>query len=313
MKILLADDTRSLAMLLAARLRELGHEVLLAPDGRAAVESFRDEAPDLVLMDIEMPLLDGFAATRRIRALEAERQWAWTPVIFLTAHDSLDYLVQAIEAGGDDYLTKTAHERVLQAKMQAMERIARMRRDLLQAHLRLQELAHQDGLTGLPNRRYLDRQVDEIWPACAQAAKPFGLLLIDVDHFKRYNDHYGHQAGDDCLRQVALCLARCVERQRSGQERWESFVTRYGGEEFAMILPGMTEDRLQDLAQEVCREVAAEGIEHVHNTPWGQVTVSVGAAWTARPQGEVKWLFRQADERLYRAKAAGRNRCVTQG
>jgi len=310
MKILVADDTRSLALLLAARLRDMGHGVLTAHDGEAAVELFRTQAPDLVLMDIEMPRLDGFAATRRIRALEAERQWAWTPIIFLTAHDSLDYLVQAIEAGGDDYLTKNAHEQVLAAKMQAMDRIARMRRQLLEAHQRMQTMANQDGLTGLANRRHMDRQVDLGWQACVESKRPYGLLLIDVDHFKRYNDHYGHQAGDECLRRVATRLGEQVKGLAPALERFEPFAARYGGEEFALVLPSMDNGALRSIAQQVCEAVPALQIEHAPNQPWGRVTVSVGGAWMPSAQGHVAQLFRLADARLYEAKAQGRNRAI---
>ncbi len=127
MKILLVDDARTVLMVMTSRLASYGHDVVHAANGQAAVEAFAVQAPDLVLMDIEMPVMNGFEATNRIRAFEATQQWAWTPIIFLTSSDTVENLVTAIEAGGDDFMSKFAPEPVLNAKMKAMSRIATLR------------------------------------------------------------------------------------------------------------------------------------------------------------------------------------------
>ena len=175
MNILLVEDSRAAAALMTARLISFGHEVSHAENGQMAFDKFRVSPPDLVLMDIEMPLMNGFEAANRIRALEATQKWAWTPIIFLTGSDTPENLVMAIEAGGDDFLSKTVPEDILRAKMKAMTRIATMRQLLSIANLKLEQQASRDGLTGLFNRRWMDLNVNLAWggiqtkgyPVCA--------------------------------------------------------------------------------------------------------------------------------------------------
>ena len=153
----------AVVMVMTARLTSYGHEVVHAKNGLIAVETFLSAAPDLVLMDIQMPVMNGFEATNRIRAVEATQQWAWTPIIFLTASDTEQNLITAIDAGGDDFMAKTVPEPVLQAKMKAMSRIATLRQRLTAANSKLEDMANHDGLTGLYNRRSMDRSVDAAW------------------------------------------------------------------------------------------------------------------------------------------------------
>ena len=307
MKVLLVEDTRAVAAVMAARLSSFGFEVLLAENGEIAVAKFRAEAPDLVLMDIDMPVMNGFEATNRIRAFEATQQWAWTPVLFLTASDTSENLVTAIEAGGDDFLAKTLPEDVLRAKMKAMTRIADMRRRLSVANRKLENLANLDGLTGLCNRRSMDRRVDAAWVTCRDAGQPFGLLMIDVDNFKKYNDHYGHQAGDDCLKAVAAALDHVAADTAAGPVP-QAFAARYGGEEFAVVLPGATPARAEQLAAAAVAAVHALEIPHELNTSYQVVTISVGVSGMDPATGEIGSVFRAADRALYRAKDGGRNR-----
>lgn len=306
MKILLVEDARSVAAVFRARLESYGYEVSHAENGLVAVERFPELAPDLVLMDIEMPVMNGFEAVTRIRAYEAQHEWAWTPVIFLTASDSVENLIRAIEAGGDDYLTKMAPEGVMQAKMKAMSRISAMRRQLIAANRHLKAQASRDGLTGLYNRRYLDVLCDEAWMHACLHERGFGLLLLDVDHFKKYNDHYGHLAGDECLRNIATVLARMVEQSGVAQ----SLAARYGGEEFALVLPDVGVEALRALAERVLQGVRELRIPHAHNAGQGIATISIGGACATRANGEIAPLYRLADANLYAAKAAGRDRAV---
>lgn len=313
MKILLVDDGRSVVKVMTSRLTSYGHEVVSATNGRAGVETFANTAPDLVLMDIEMPIMNGFEATNRIRAFEANQQWAWTPIIFLTSSDTVENLVTAIEAGGDDFMSKLVPESVLQAKMKAMSRIAALRRSLTLANQQLQEIASQDGLTGLCNRRSMDARTDQIWKEALTAEHSFGLLMLDIDNFKKYNDHYGHQSGDDCLRSVATAIDKTTRQANALGQTQGAFAARYGGEEFAVVVPLATTPALSQLAASIVEAVRALAIAHEMNADWGFVTISAGGALLPRAQGKVVDAFRLADQRLYQAKQQGRNRAVVAG
>lgn len=313
MRILLVDDARSVVQVMTSRLVSYGYEVTHAANGQAAVEAFAKEAPDLVLMDIEMPVMNGFEATNRIRAFEATQQWAWTPIIFLTSSDTVENLVTAIAAGGDDFMSKFVPERVLHAKMQAMSRIAGLRRSLSMANQKLQDLASQDGLTGLCNRRSMDLRTDQYWADAVASAHGFGLLMLDIDNFKKYNDHYGHQTGDDCLRRVATAIDTATRDAHAQPLAPGAFAARYGGEEFAVIVPHARADGLAQVAHHIVQSVRALGIAHEKNEAWGVVTLSAGGACITSAQGKVVDIFRQADTCLYQAKQQGRNRAVTAG
>lgn len=308
MKILLVDDSRAVAIVTCARLESFGHQVRHAINGQTALDLFQTESFDLILMDIEMPGMNGFETTTRIRALEGQETWAWTPIIFVTATDTASNLVTAIEAGGDDFIAKNVPEAVLQAKMKAMSRIAALRTRLSVANSKLQEQANRDGLTGLLNRRAMDLQVDRLWELSVTQLRPFALLMVDVDNFKKYNDHYGHQMGDECLRLVAGCLARVVQQANEQQIAPGTFVARYGGEEFAVIIPDAPAGVHAELAARLVAAVAELGIVHEKNCDWGVVTISVGASCFEPAAGEIKQIFRQADQFLYKAKGNGRNR-----
>jgi len=311
MKILLVDDAQSVVMVMNARLASYGYEVVHASNGQEAVDVFAASAPDLVLMDIEMPIMNGFEATNRIRALEATKQWAWTPIIFLTSSDTVKNLVTAIEAGGDDFMSKFVPEPVLNAKMKAMSRIAALRQSLSRANQKLQDLASQDGLTGLCNRRSMDARTDQFWLVAGKERQSFGLLMLDIDNFKKYNDHYGHQSGDECLRRVATAVELATQNANAHGLCHEAFAARYGGEEFAVIVPNASAASLQVLAQGIVQAVAELKVPHARNEDWGNVTISVGGALQEPASGELVALFRQADARLYQAKARGRNCAVT--
>jgi diguanylate cyclase (GGDEF)-like protein len=232
-------------------------------------------------------------------------------VIFLTSSDTVENLVTAIEAGGDDFMSKFVPEPVLQAKMKAMSRIATLRRSLSQANLKLQNLASQDGLTGLCNRRSMDLRVDQLWFESAARKLSFGLLMLDIDNFKKYNDHYGHQSGDDCLRRVALSIDATTRQANEEGDTQDAFAARYGGEEFAVIVPNATPQALQGLADNIVKAVHGLAVAHEKNEDWGLVTISVGGALLDQASGEVVNVFRTADARLYKAKQQGRNRAVT--
>jgi diguanylate cyclase (GGDEF)-like protein len=309
MKILLVEDSRAVAALLMARLATFGHDVSLAEDGQVAFDMFCESRPDLVLMDIELPVMNGFEATHRIRSFEAMQKWAWTPIVFLTASDTQENLVMAIEAGADDYLVKGVSDDVLHAKMRAMERIATMRHMLATANLKLEQQASRDGLTGLFNRRWMDLNLDHAWEESVRKSAPFAILMLDVDNFKNYNDCYGHQAGDDCLRAIAHALEAEVARINSEDLTKGAFAARYGGEEFTVVIPAASLAAYEECATGILESVRKLGIRHEQNRNWGTVTVSIGGCHREVSSGLVAKMFRDADAALYRAKEGGRN-CI---
>lgn len=191
--------------------------------------------------------------------------------------------------------------------MKAMSRIAALRSQLSRANRKLASLASLDGLTGLFNRRYMDQRLDELWDALCREGAPLGLLMVDVDHFKQYNDRYGHLAGDDALRQVAAALSRVVdEAHREGLA--DAFVARYGGEEFSVILPRCPPELFPRIAEALRVAVVMLAMPHERNDSWGCITLSVGGVYRPRAEGVLAPLFRRADAKLYEAKQNGRNR-----
>jgi diguanylate cyclase (GGDEF)-like protein len=292
-----------------ARLEAFGYDVELAENGKDAVDKFSKLCPELVLMDIEMPVMNGFEATNQIRAMESHQQWAWTPIIFLTASDTPESLITAIEAGGDDFLAKKIPEPVLHAKMRAMTRIAELRRQLSSANRKLEEQANLDGLTGLANRRSMDLRFDLAWSEAIRQKQSFGLLMLDVDHFKKFNDHYGHLEGDDCLRKVARAISTVVADFNVQGKTGDGFAARYGGEEFAVTLPDTNEKALHETAAAILESVKAMEIPHERNEH-SVVTVSIGGAYVGEASGPIKHAFRTADHHLYQAKSNGRNQAV---
>jgi diguanylate cyclase (GGDEF)-like protein len=309
MKILLVEDTRAIAALMEARLASFGHEVTLAENGQAAIDKYRETPHDLVLMDIEMPLMNGFEATNRIRAFEATQKWAWTPIIFLTASDTPENLVMAIEAGGDDFLPKGLSEGVLQAKMKAMARIASMRQLLSIANHKLEQQASRDGLTGLFNRRWMDLNVDLVWEEAIRKSAPFALLMIDIDNFKNYNDYCGHQMGDTCLRAIAHAIESAVTGINNAGLAKDAFAARYGGEEFTVVIPDASIDAYERCATSAIESVRKLAIPHEQNEGRGIVTISIGGCRCGSSSGLVAKIFRDADAALYRAKENGRD-CI---
>lgn len=307
-KVLIADDARVMRFATMRILHRLGLEAVEAEDGIQALEKFTSESPDLVLMDVQMPGMDGLEVVRRIRELSKER---WVPVIFLTSMEDDEDFGRGIEAGGDDYLTKPVSPVVLEAKIRAMRRLDDMRRELTavtlelrEANERLSRLSQQDGLTGLANRRRFDLDLARELARSRRDKLPLSLLIADIDHFKRYNDSYGHPAGDECLRRVAAAL-------RTAFRRPLDVVARYGGEEFAVILPDTAEEAARHCAEEAMRALAELAIEHNDSPAAAVVTLSAGISGCV-PECDLlpEALVERADRALYAAKHAGRNRIV---
>jgi diguanylate cyclase (GGDEF)-like protein len=309
MKALVVDDTLTSVTLVGHQLRRIGIEPLTARNGADAIELFKQHRPDLVMLDVNMPDMNGFEVARRLRQLE--RDGEWTPIMFLSARASDEDLERGIAVGGDDYLIKPVSEMVLVAKVRAMQRIAQMRYSLVvltrrldDANRELRRLSSVDGLTSVANRRMFDEALTREWSRGVRHASQLSLLMCDVDYFKQYNDSYGHQAGDECLKAVAQTLAAWVKRPTD-------LVARYGGEEFAVLLPDTDAEGALKLAEAMRLAVQALGVAHAASH-LGTVTVSIGVASmvAGRSAPGYAGLVKAADEALYEAKGAGRNRIV---
>ncbi|TMG74577.1 MAG: diguanylate cyclase [Betaproteobacteria bacterium] len=311
MKILIVDDSATIRAGLKGLVERMGHSATEAENGEEALQLYQRERPGLVLIDVMMPVMDGYDAARRMRDASPDE---WVPIIFLSSKEDDQDLDRAIEAGGDDYLVKPVSFVVLNAKIRALHRIESMRsklldvsRDLASANRELEKLSRQDGLTGIANRRYFDSYLQTEVRRAARERQPLSLILADVDHFKAFNDQYGHQAGDDCLRQVASALGTAGRRPAD-------LAARYGGEEFAMVLPGTGVDGAVDVARAVSRVIADLAITHARSAAGRNVTLSQGiASLTPEKETASEDLIQRADQALYQAKQQGRNRYVVFG
>jgi diguanylate cyclase (GGDEF)-like protein len=268
------------------------HQVFMATSGAQALVVCADQQPDLVLLDVVMPGMDGFEVCRRLKADAATRD---IPVIFVTAHHDEAAETGGLDAGAVDFISKPINPKIVRARVQTHLTL-KAQSDLLRRWVYI------DGLTGVFNRRHFDERMESEWGRAVRHATPLSVVLVDVDFFKRYNDRYGHQAGDDCLRRVAQALAGSV--QRPGD-----LVARYGGEEFVCLLPDTELAGALTLAERLRQQVAGLGIEHADSAVAPVVTVSLGAC--CRPagvEGSAAALLREADAQLYLAKSLGRNR-----
>ena len=305
MKILVAEDNLADRLILRRYLLSMGHKIILAENGEQAIEQFNQEDPDLVLVDVRMPGMDGYATVKRMRDVEME----WRPILFISGNTEPEAFVNGIKAGGDDYLYKPINRDILEAKLIAMERIVAMRKQLITVTAELswemekaQQIANQDGLTGLANRRYLNQILDQEIKRAVRANQSLTVIMIDIDYFKRYNDHFGHLAGDDVLRQVARLLQGSVNRAGD-------MVARYGGEEFCIILPNTNASGGVEIADGLRKTILTAEIPHVSGLALPWVTISLGVSGIIPTQSDtVETIIQRADSALYRAKANGRNR-----
>lgn len=296
--ILIVDDHPDNIEVLKVRLEALGYRIVTASDGEAALQMVAAQPPDLILLDVMMPRMDGNEVARRIKA---DKTLPFIPIIMQTALDTTQSKVTGLDSGADDYVTKPINYAELQARMNSSLRLKKAQDELAAKNVQLAEMAITDALTGVFNRRHLDENLDEMFEHSKRLDESIALAMFDIDHFKSVNDTHGHQAGDVVLSQFAQLLkhlARDIDR-----------IGRYGGEEFMVLLPGTVTDAAVTFANRVRQEVEKHQFEY-HG---GALTcsISVGVAGYKHPRVHTRQqLVKAADDALYVAKATGRNRVI---
>jgi diguanylate cyclase (GGDEF)-like protein len=297
MRALVADDDPMQRLYLTRCLSSWGYETLVAEDGEGAWEILqRDDAPQLVLLDWMMPGMDGIDLCRHIRSLKDR---PYTYVVLLTARSNQQDLLNGLEAGADDYMTKPVNTPELQARLRSGQRIIDLQNKLHLAYEAQKYEATHDSLTSIWNRpAILDLFARECFKA-EREKSVVGVLIADIDHFKLVNDQYGHVCGDIALREVASRMQASL--------RPYDFLGRYGGEEFLILVPGCDPSTVCEVAERIREGVSRQPIVARGNEI--AVTLSIGASTTSPPDVILRdELLQRADEALYRAKQRGRNR-----
>jgi diguanylate cyclase (GGDEF)-like protein len=295
MRILIADDDLLSRRLLERTLVALGHEVMAVGDGLAAVAALlRPDGPRIAILDWMMPGATGLEVCRLVR----QRAAPYVYILLLTSRDRREDIVTGLDAGADDFLTKPLDALELRARLRPGERVLDLQEGLIRTQDAFRELAIHDSLTGLWNRRMILDQLGNELHRAEREGNPLAVAIADLDLFKRVNDALGHAAGDAVLREVA-------ERMRSAVRDCD-FVGRYGGEEFLLLLPCCDGVAGLLVAERVRRRVADTPVQAGDEVV--PMTVSLGLAFSRRSDAEPEALIQAADEALYRAKAAGRNR-----
>ncbi len=292
--ILIVDDTPANIQVMAQALAPY-YELQVTTRGAKALELLqREEKPDLVLLDIMMPEMDGYEVCTRIKKMP--ELWG-IPIIFVSAKGEVVDQQRGFALGAVDYITKPIEIPLVLARIKVHIRLK------CQAEC-LERMAMLDGLTDIPNRKSLENTLQDEAKRASRSGKPLALLMVDVDHFKAFNDFYGHGAGDECLRSVAQVLESSLNRS-------SDFVARYGGEEFVVVLPECDAEGALRIARQLCRNVEALHIPHAKSATVEHVSVSIGCvSRTLENDANIDNLLKQADIALYQAKEQGRNQVV---
>ncbi len=289
--VLIVDDSRTNIAIMKDILSE-DHEVFSALTGKDALKIARQENVDLILLDVVMPEMDGYEVCKRLKADPVTKN---IPVIFVTSMSEMGDETKGLELGAIDYMIKPVRAPIIKARVRNHLELKKYR-DFLE------NLSMVDGLTGVWNRRHFNEVLDKEWRRAMRGTHLISVILLDVDFFKKYNDHYGHPAGDDCLRQVAKALK---ETARRGGD----MVARYGGEEFVIITPASSSEEAQALAEKLRISVEMLAIPHATAEISDHVTISIGVATVhPNPCMDVSDFLEKVDRALYMAKSGGRNR-----
>ncbi len=315
--VLLIDDDPMVAE--ALRLMVEGEDDLrmhYCSDASTALDVAEQLKPTVILLDMVMPDIDGLTLLRYLRVNEATQS---VPVLALSMKDDAKLKADIFSAGGNDYLIKLPESIELLARIryhsqcyirllqrdEAFRALDISQRKLAASNIKLQQLASMDGLTGIPNRRTFQETIDTEWERATRDGDPLSLIMMDIDFFKKCNDHYGHQHGDEVLRRVAKALAGCIKRPAD-------MVARYGGEEFAVLLPATDLEGAAKVGEQLRSTVEGLKLENAKSQVCDWVTISLGVASCIPIPGEIETeqLIKRADEALYEAKEQGRNRVI---
>jgi len=310
-KILIVDEYPANIKVLGELLREK-YEVLVATNGLKAVTLAREKAPDLILMDVMMPEMDGFSAASIIKKDKLTEE---IPIIFITAKGETEDIVKGFEVGGQDYITKPFNPQELFARVnthlelqqskQALKDYAleleKVNNELKESNAMLEFMAWHDQLTGLPNRRYMRDQIKAEQNRSARSGKPFTLVMGDIDDFKRVNDTYGHETGDGVLKHISEIITASLRKQ--------DLLSRWGGEEFLFLLPETDLDGAMIVSEKIRSSIEAEPYNFEDKSI--RLTLTLGVAEFDEAQG-IDGVIRRADDALYKGKKGTKN-CVVAG
>jgi len=304
-RILVVDDNPDNVEIINARLSSRGFLVETATNGEEALARVEENPPHLILLDVMMPIMDGYEVSRRIKGSSS---LPFIPIILVTARDSTQDKVEGLDAGADDYLTKPINFPELEARVRSMLRIKRLQdqldeknRELEVVNKKLRKLSITDGLTGLFNHRHVHELLHEEIERSKRTGESVAVAMVDLDRFKAVNDTYGHPTGDVVLYETAEILRETA--------REVDIVGRYGGEEFIAILPGTAEDNAAQFAERVRQRIE----EHVFRDDSTEIRMTTSAGVAAYPSDAVPdadSLLKRADEALYNAKETGRNQII---
>jgi diguanylate cyclase (GGDEF)-like protein len=303
--ILIVDDNPTNLSVLSLALKGAGFRTRVAMDGESAIEQVQTDPPELILLDVQMPGIDGFETCLRLKANPVSQD---IPIIFITASVDLENKVKGLSIGAVDYITKPFQQEEVLARVRVHLELRFLTQKVQEQAIALQlvnqelhRLANLDGLTEVANRRRFDEYLEHEWQRAGREQVPISIILCDIDYFKYYNDHYGHQSGDVCLRQVAKAISETLHRPAD-------LIARYGGEEFAIILPHTPLAGAIHIAELIQHQIQRLGISHAQSRASSQVTLSLGiGSQIPIPSQDSHSFIAAIDRALYRAKAEGRN------
>ncbi|ARU59091.1 MAG: diguanylate cyclase [Pseudomonadales bacterium] len=300
-RVLIVDDDRISISVLNDILKQ-DYRIKVAINGAQALERITTPPkPDMVLLDVILPDINGFDICRQLKSNPAT---ADIPIIFITSKDSELDEVRGLEIGAEDFIPKPIRPAIVKARVKHHMTLLRQKRRLEEMNREILELSRTDELTKLSNRRMFDEFFQQEWVRSQRSETPLGLLLIDIDHFKGYNDHFGHAAGDRCLQKVANLISYQVRRP-------PDLAARYGGEEFVCVLPDTPLEGVKKVGEAILNTIREAAIPHPNSKCAEITTLSLGGTSFLPKRHEVaQHMFEYVDQLLYQAKSRGRNRMV---